>query len=103
MILETGKLRLTKTQQNGVGHPTLWAPSALNSIELDPSVGPHCTLSNNGVHTILVTVPDACAMLSCKKTKLFDLLRTNQLERRKIGRSTRITVSSIFKLAGLNS
>ena len=50
---------------------------------------------------LLVTVQQACKLLACGKTKVFDLLNQGTLERRKIGKATRITLESIKKLAGV--
>ncbi len=49
---------------------------------------------------LLVTVRQACKMLACGKTTVFALINQGSLERRKIGKATRITLDSIKKLAG---
>lgn len=50
---------------------------------------------------LLVTVHQACRMLNCGKTTVFALINQGTLERRKIGKATRITLDSIKKLAGV--
>jgi excisionase family DNA binding protein len=52
------------------------------------------------VEPVLLTVAQTCDLLNCGRTKLFALLATQQLERVKLGRATRISVRSIRKLAG---
>jgi hypothetical protein len=49
---------------------------------------------------LLATVPQTCQALNCSRTTVFDLLNSGILQRRKIGRATRVTVDSIKKLAG---
>lgn len=48
---------------------------------------------------ILVSVREACGLLSIKKTKLFELLKERALERKKIGGKTLVTLDSIRALA----
>ena len=50
---------------------------------------------------LLVTVQEACRLLSCGKTHLFVMINKGLLERRKVGNATRITMRSIRELAGL--
>lgn len=49
---------------------------------------------------ILIGVREACGLLGIKKTKMFELLRDQRLERKKIGSKTLITLQSIRALAG---
>ena len=49
---------------------------------------------------LLVTVKQACKITNYGRTKIFSLMASGVLERRKEGRSTRITMRSIRKLAG---
>lgn len=49
---------------------------------------------------MLVTVSRAGQLLGCGKTKIFEMINDGLLERRKLGRATRITLSSIRKIAG---
>ena len=49
---------------------------------------------------LLATTRQACKMLNCGRTTVFDLLNQGVLERVKIGRATRVTVRSIAALAG---
>ena len=58
-------------------------------------------LSGDSPDPLLVTVDRAGELLSCGKTKIFDLINRGQLERRKLGRATRITLSSIRQVAGV--
>lgn len=52
------------------------------------------------VEPLLVTVTDACAILGIGITTLYDLMNEGKLERIKIGRSTRIKMSSIRAFIG---
>ena len=57
--------------------------------------------NSDGLQPLLATVGEARKMLRCGKTKIFDMINCGQLERRKLGRATRITLSSINKIAGV--
>lgn len=48
----------------------------------------------------LATIPQACKAVNCSRSKLFDMLKAGTLERRKIGRATRVTVASIMRFVG---
>ena len=50
---------------------------------------------------LLVTVREAGALLGFGKTKIFQLLECGALERRKVKGATRITLRSVYKLAGV--
>jgi hypothetical protein len=50
---------------------------------------------------LVVTVREAGRMLRLGRSTIFELLRTNKLERRRVGQSTRVTVRSIRELAGV--
>lgn len=56
---------------------------------------------NTKCEPLLVTVNDACKLLSCGKTKAFAMINEGVLERRKLGHATRITLASIRKAAGV--
>lgn len=49
---------------------------------------------------LLATIRETCILLRCGKSKVFELCKDNTLERRKIGRSTRVTMASIRKIVG---
>lgn len=53
-----------------------------------------------GITPLLVTVQDACKLLGCGKTKVFAMINEGLLERRKLGHATRVTFSSIRRVAG---
>lgn len=53
------------------------------------------------VEPLLATVAETRQLLRIGKTQVFQLLRDDVLERRKVSGSTRITMRSIRKLAGL--
>lgn len=57
--------------------------------------------NDNSAFPLLVTVRQACSLLGIGRTHLFQLLNTGVLERRKVGRSTRITLRSVRDLAGV--
>lgn len=48
---------------------------------------------------LLVNTHDACELIGCKRTKLFQLLRDGQLEKRKLGRLTVIPYHSLASFA----
>ncbi|SMC82701.1 helix-turn-helix domain-containing protein [Novosphingobium sp. B1] len=48
---------------------------------------------------LLVNTHDACNMLGCQRTKLFQYLREGVLERRKLGRITVIPYESLKRFA----
>lgn len=54
-----------------------------------------------GPEPLLATVGEAGKLLRCGKTTIFDLINRGLLERRKLGRATRITLASIRKIAGV--
>lgn len=54
-----------------------------------------------GPEPLLATVGEAGKLLRCGKTTIFDLINRGLLERRKLGRATRITLASIRNLAGV--
>jgi len=56
---------------------------------------------NPRTEPLLVTVRDAQRLLKIGKTHVFDLLNKGVLERRKVGKATRITMRSIRNVAGL--
>ena len=43
----------------------------------------------------LLTIEEVCAALQCKRTKVFEYLAAGQLERRRFGRSTCVTRTSV--------
>ena len=49
---------------------------------------------------LLMTIEQTTAILNCGRTTVFKLLADEVLERRKIGRATRVTLRSIRQLAG---
>lgn len=53
----------------------------------------------NDTARVLVTIPEACEMLSLSRATVERLRRSGFLEARKIGHATRITVRSIEALA----
>lgn len=49
----------------------------------------------------LVSVEETCRLLNCGRTTIFALLSSGTLDRRKVGRATRVTMASIRRLAGI--
>ena len=49
---------------------------------------------------LLVGIRDACGLLSIGKTKIFQMLAEQTLQRKKIGRKTLVTLESIRAIAG---
>lgn len=47
---------------------------------------------------LLVSIPDAAAALSVGRTTVYDLMRSGQLDTRKMGRRRLITAASIRRL-----
>lgn len=52
----------------------------------------------NPIDDELVTTDQVGNILKIKKTKVFDLLKTGELERIKIGRSTRVRLKDCLRL-----
>jgi excisionase family DNA binding protein len=52
---------------------------------------------------LLVTIKDACELLSISRTHLYALHRRNEIEIVKIGGSARIRYSELQRLAGVES
>ncbi len=52
----------------------------------------------SGDYPQLATIEQTRKALNCSRTKIFDLLNQGTLDRRKIGRATRVTVASIERL-----
>jgi len=50
------------------------------------------------VEPICVRVNDAARMIGVRRTKLYELISTGELETIKIGKATRITTASLRKL-----
>lgn len=48
---------------------------------------------------LLVSIPDAAKALSVGRTTVYELMRTGQLETRKMGRRRLITAESLRRLA----
>ena len=73
----------------------------LSGVEVDeiPPVGPVCPEAQP--EPFLATVAEARRHLRIGKTQVFELLKSGVLERRKVNSSTRITMRSIRKLAGV--
>ena len=56
----------------------------------------------NGSSPLLLTVAQTQRLLGIGKTSVFQMLDTGQLERRKLGRATRVTFRSVLHVAGLD-
>jgi excisionase family DNA binding protein len=49
------------------------------------------------IEPLAVTIQDACAMIGVKRTKLYALCEAGEIELRKIGRRSVITMASLKK------
>lgn len=50
-----------------------------------------------GIEPIIFTIAEACAVLKCERTTLFELIRTGALKRApKFGKSTCVYAESVF-------
>ncbi len=52
------------------------------------------------METLLVSITDAAKVLSLGRTSIYELIRSGDLETRKMGRRRLITAASIKRLAG---
>jgi len=70
-------------------------PLAMDQLTIEPG---RAFSANSHDRPLLATIRQTCKVLNCSRTKVFDLLKGGTLERRKIGRATRVTVASIQQL-----
>jgi len=53
---------------------------------------------NQSVEPLCVRVNDAARMIGIGRTKLYELISSGELETVKIGKATRVTTASLYKL-----
>ena len=73
----------------------------IGSLPIKWADGAESASGVSAVEPLLVTPKRAGELLGLGKTTVFDLLNKGILERRKIGKATRITLRSVHKLAGI--
>ena len=75
--------------------------SSIFNSPIDPLPGPSPRTDKSTIEPLLITVAHAQKLLGVGKTKLHAMLTSGALERRKVGRSTRVTMRSVRSIAGV--